>query len=276
MKSPFAPKFLRIGVIVAASIASLHAEDEFLWVEALQPSTPGIAVQTESFQARFIFGWSGIPAGFAEVDFVADKETYNVKAKGGTTGTARALWKLDTTHSANGLIKDMRPLKFRQEERYRSYTLLTEAEFFEDGTLRRRRGRTNTDENRKWKSFPIPGCRDLLSTMLFVRSQTLKSGDEISLICFPSDSPYLVRILSEGKTTLEIDGEKKPAILLDLRMLKVETKGPDKGKTVKHSKFSNGKIWLSDDDLRLPLRCEVSLFIGYIFGQLESYSPQIQ
>jgi len=35
-----------------------------------------------------------------------------------------------------------------------------------------------------------------------------------------------------------------------------------------HKKFQTGTIWVSDDDLRLPLRIEVKVFVGSVFAEL--------
>jgi hypothetical protein len=34
--------------------------------------------------------------------------------------------------------------------------------------------------------------------------------------------------------------------------------------------FKDGRGWLSDDAKRIPLRIEADIFIGYVFGELES------
>jgi hypothetical protein len=39
---------------------------------------------------------------------------------------------------------------------------------------------------------------------------------------------------------------------------------------VPHGKFRSGSVWISDDADRIPLRAEVDIFIGYVFGELES------
>ena len=38
----------------------------------------------------------------------------------------------------------------------------------------------------------------------------------------------------------------------------------------KHKKFESGTVWLSNDADRIPLRAEVNIFIGYIFGEITS------
>ena len=35
-----------------------------------------------------------------------------------------------------------------------------------------------------------------------------------------------------------------------------------------HKKFQRGTVWVSDDEVRLPLRVEVKVFIGHVFAEL--------
>jgi hypothetical protein len=40
---------------------------------------------------------------------------------------------------------------------------------------------------------------------------------------------------------------------------------------VGYEKFHNGTVWVSDDALRLPLRAEINVFIGFVYGELTKF-----
>jgi hypothetical protein len=42
-----------------------------------------------------------------------------------------------------------------------------------------------------------------------------------------------------------------------------------------HKKFRSGRVWISDDARRLPLRAEVDVFIGSVFAELAKVSPSL-
>ena len=42
-------------------------------------------------------------------------------------------------------------------------------------------------------------------------------------------------------------------------------------KVVPYSKFKSGEVWISDDDLRIPLKARVDIFVGYIYGEIISF-----
>ena len=75
-----------------------------------------------------------------------------------------------------------------------------------------------------------------------------------------------MEIESVGPCTIDLDDGPREAIQLDLKIQRVNTK---KGNTLEpHSKFRSGKIWLSNDADRIPLRAEVDIFIGYVFAEI--------
>ncbi len=104
--------------------------------------------------------------------------------------------------------------------------------------------------------------------MFFIRSQPLKDGDKVGLIAFPGDSPYLVEVDVEKRETITVAGQPRPAIRLGFKLQKIETKGG--AHLVEHQKFRNGTVWLSDDQDRIPLRAEVNIFVGFVYGELKS------
>lgn len=61
----------------------------------MKPEAPGSFPQVRSFRGEFRFGWSNIPAATARAQIVSGDKTVRVSVKGGTTGMARLLWRID-------------------------------------------------------------------------------------------------------------------------------------------------------------------------------------
>ena len=121
----------------------------------------------------------------------------------------------------------------------------------------------------KWKMLKVAPVRDLYAGMLFIRSQKLDPGDIVRLVIFPGGSPFLVEIESRGPESVLLADGPRDALRLNLKIQRVNTK---KGNTLEpHSKFRSGKIWLSNDSVRLPLRAEVDIFIGYVFAEIAQF-----
>lgn len=239
------------------------------WRESLTDPAPGPFPMVRPFDAEFRFGWSEIEAARASARFRIDGGRMAIEASGGTSGLARTLWQLDASHEAYGDLGGLRSDWFQQTERYVNRSIFTCAAFKPDGVWRFRQVSIDPPEKARWKRTPIEPIRDLFATMLFIRSQPLRDGDVVRCLTFPGDAPFLVTIKVLDRARLAVGGESRDAIKLDLDIQRVGTKGDRKDKLEPHRKFRSGRIWLSDDADRFPLRAEVDLFIGYVFAEVE-------
>jgi hypothetical protein len=70
-------------------------------------------------------------------------------------------------------------------------------------------------------------------------------------------------------------GREVKAIRFDLRIQTIETMGPNIGRLAPHKKFRSGRVWMSDDSRRLPLKAEVDVFIGSVFAELVKIAPSL-
>lgn len=257
-----------LAVVFAAGLQVFAAEEP--WREKLKPGAPGAFPPVRPFTAAFRFGWSDIEAARATARASYKGSEMIVEAEGGTTGLARLLWQLDATHRTHLWKEGLEAIWFHQFERYASRTIATEAVFRPKGAWKIRRIDPDPGKIAKWKKVKIHPMRDMVSAMLFIRSQPLDPGDKIGLIAFPGDNPFLVETKVLRREEIEIGGVRRPALLLELRLHRIVDKGEDAGKLEPHAKFRSGRVWISDDADRIPLRAEVNIFIGYVFAELES------
>ncbi len=238
------------------------------WRDKLSPDTAGSFQPIRPFEAEFRIGWSDIEAARAWVNIGYSGGDVRLAASGGTTGLARMLWQLDATLDATSSRRDFQTIYSVQNEAYASRSINTQIVSRPDGIWRLRENNPPGENPARWKKIKISPLRDLFSGMLFIRSQNLKPGETVSTIIFPGDSPFLVEVKSLGTETLSIAGSPREAIKLDLRLHRINLK---KGASLEtHGKFKSGKVWLSNDADRIPLRAEVDIFIGYVFAELEA------
>ena len=237
------------------------------WRAELSPSAAGTFPEVPAFTARFAFGWSGIQAASGQAALSYEGNEYRVAVTGQTEGWAAQLWRMSARSTVRALREQFTSIEIDQREQYANYRISITGKFQPDGVWRLRLREPSPDPG-NWKFLRVAPQRDMVSAMLFVRSQPLKDGDEIRLIAFPGDSPYLVRIKVETREKLRVMNGERSAIRLRLFLQKIETSGPNKGKLQDHSKFRSGTVWVSDDDKRFPLRAEVNLFIGYVYAEL--------
>lgn len=250
-----------------SALAALPAAD-FPWAGKLT-TAPGSFPAIKPFEGEFRFGWSNIEAAQARAVFRRDGSKLKVDVEGGSLGWARTLWSLDATHQTLLSADGLRPFSFRQFEKYANRTVTTEAEFRPDALWRLRQ--VSTDPKKaKWKRIRVEPIYDMVSGMLFIRSQPLADGDKVRLIVFPGDSAFLTEVNVLKREPLRIAGKSIPAIKLDFSLQKiVRNDGGGSYRLEPFSKLKRGTVWISDDADRVPLRAEVSVFVGFVYGELK-------
>jgi hypothetical protein len=220
---------------------------------------------------HFVFGWSNVlEAAKADATIERRGAEYRAMVTGKTEGLARTLWPLDAQHSALIQASPLRPERISQIERYRSRTLETLVRYDASG-IDRLRKTSNSKDRPKWKRVDFSPIYDVIGGVLYVRSQPLQVGDRIGVVSFPSDSPYLVIVTVEKRENVRCMGRDRPALRLSLDVRKLEVKKNKPTTAVDYAKFRSGTVWVSDDALRLPLRAEVQVFIGFVYGELTGF-----
>jgi hypothetical protein len=228
----------------------------------------------DPFRATYRFGWEGVGAGGATVEVARGSapDQLRVVARGGPNSLIRKLWNYQALYVGEAGDDGGVPSWFRIDEEVAKGDLLSEAVFGDESVLACHRF---VWEPKPWTFTRLPGVRDLFAAMLFVRSQPLRNGDRLRLTVFPDQNPYLVDLTVAGRDTLTILGKKTPAIRFTVRIRTIETRGPNAGRLAPHRKFRSGRVWMSDDARRLPLRAEVDVFIGSVFAELSTLNPPL-
>lgn len=234
------------------------------WQDELSPPEPGDFPALRSVELEYQCGWAGLTAGHVEAQFSRiSPDTCELDATAATSGLARALWRMDATHEAEGNLVTLEPLSMRQNEVYRAQTIRTELNFDDDG-VDRLRVSTNDKNPARWKRYDFPNLYDLQTALLYVRSQKLETGQVYRLVVYPATAPYLATVTVLGREKIKVKAGSYPAIKVDLRLEKVMndmTLAP-------HGKFKRATGWLSDDGDRLPLRLNAQLFVGTVWVEL--------
>jgi hypothetical protein len=257
-------RYMLIALAISCSAPTLHA-----WQENLTTDTPGPFPEVPPFRAEFRIGWSEIEAARAHAAITYEKSSTILTAGGGTTGWARSLYQIDAAFDSIAERQTLQTIRSSLVETDIRRTLTTLVEGSNGQLLTFSKSIPPGAKPPKWKVLKIAPSRDLYAGMLFIRSQKLDAGDLVRLVMFPGGSPFLVEIESRGPESVLLAEGPRDALRLDLKIQRVNTK---KGNTLEpHSKFRSGKIWLSNDRLRIPLRAEVNIFIGYVFAEIAGF-----
>jgi hypothetical protein len=257
------PLLLLLALLTCSWAAAQPPE----WVKELTPGTAGTHRHIPPGKLTFDIGWSHVmTAGQATLTVREAGAYWRADASAASSGLARSLWKYDCEMTSIMHRDDLRAhfLQYREADseetcRYRV-------------SFERQRILTET------QTQPVKGAAttattlcaygpmdDLLSVILYVRSQELKNGQKFTRVVQPWDTPYLTTFTVQGRETMTYAGQQRPCIKLDLKIRKIDRTTLALSS---YKKMKTATIWVSDDELRVPLEMQASVFVGFMFARL--------
>ena len=256
----------RLALIAFALLAAPNARAA-AWQSTLTAER-GTFPDLRPLRAKYAFGWSGITAATGEVHFTRPTpDRFQLEGTGRTVGLARALWRLDANHRAVADAQTLRPVEANQTENYRWKHLATHLTFSADAVKSTRSESKGTGPaNTKTRDFKFDNLFDLQSALLFLRSQPLRDRGVYRVVVYPATSAYLATVTVVGREKVSVRAGSYNAIKVDLQLQRI-------GKDLElqpHRKFRRATAWVSDDENRILLRIEAQIFIGTVFGELQS------
>jgi hypothetical protein len=239
------------------------------WEATLSKDPIGNFPELRPLRASYRFGWSGLTAATGEVHVTKPSANeFQLDGAGRTIGFVRALWKLDASYQAIANAETLRPIETQQIESYRSKKIVTHLTFTNNGVTRARTEEGKGAAEAKTRQFNFPNLFDLFSAMLYLRSQPLKDRSVYRVVAYPATNAYLATVTVVGREKISVHAGSYGAIKLDLRLKRI-----GKHRQLEpHRKFRRATIWVSDDAERLLLRIEAQVFVGTVFGELQSVS----
>ncbi len=113
--------------------------------------------------------------------------------------------------------------------------------------------------------YDVPDyVHDIVSAFYYVRTLDFsgyKVGDKLHLQNFYKDKVYDLDVVYRGKETVEVPSGKFDCIIVEPLV--------KEGGLFKHD--GNIVIWLSDDDLKVPIKVRTKIIIGYVEAVLTDY-----
>lgn len=240
------------------------------WVKELTPGTAGNHRKVPPCRLTFDVGWSHVmTAGQATLTVREAGNFWRADAGAASTGLARSLWKYDCEMTSIMHRGDLRAhyLQHRETDseetcRYRvsfeKHRVITETE------VQPVKGTATTST----AVCPYGPMDDILSVILYVRSQELKDGQKITRVVQPWDTPYLTTFEVLGRESISYGGEKRRCIKLGLKIRKIDRSTLALSA---YKKMKTATIWVSDDELRIPIEMNASVFVGFMFAKLTQF-----
>jgi hypothetical protein len=242
------------------------------WKNDLGPATPGPHPKLAPSVLDFRISWKGIlDSGKLRMEFAPKNAgkpgAFVVRSSATSLGAAAAFFPYQG-HSWSELDPaTLRPRFFHSVET-KQKELVTTTNRYRSGRVECRETSTprgKTSGRTEVRSFAFTPMFDIFSAILHIRSQKLNQGDEIRLVIYPFNNPYLLSAKVLGRE--QHLGRK--TIRLSVGMRKIDRKTLEL-KAYKKIK-SDATLWLSDDDDRIPVELRAAVFIGDVRATLAGF-----
>ncbi len=244
-----------------------------VWKKELSPSKPGHHPAITSSTLDFTLSWKGmVKAGQLRMEFapkgVKKPGVFVTKCSASSLGAAAKLFPYSLSCWSEIDRTTLSSRHFRGTEKDdKENNVITNR--YSAGTVSvhevtkvTRTGSVNTDTF----SFPYGPARDLISAILYVRSQKLDPGEEHTLLLMPFRNPYLLKVKVEAKET-HLD---RDTLRISFGLTKIDRTSYALAPYKKLKKPVT--LWLSDDADRIPIELRASAYIGDVRAVLTNFS----
>lgn len=239
-------------IIIMTALSTAAQIDEFRKVE----NKAFTAGEKLTYDVKYGFVTAGIAEmAIPKIKRISGRDAYNVVFRVNTVPAFDMFFKVRDRYETYIDVEGIFPWRFEQHIREGGFTKDFSA-FFDQ-----RRGKAKTSKG----SFDIPPyVNDIVSALYLFRTLDFsdkKEGDIIHLENFYNDKVYPLDVVYKGKETITVDAGEFDCFIVE--PLVVE------GGLFK----SEGSItiWMTDDELKIPVRVKTKVIIGAIDSELTAY-----
>ena len=216
------------------------------------------------FKIRYGF----INAGTAVMSILEETEvsgyaTLHIQTTARSASGFSWIYKVEDVVSSYVRIPDFFPIRFEKKLREGSYFADQFADFFpEDSLVVVENIRYDDDmkikrtEKKDIKAPPF--IHDVLSAFYVVRTIDLKVGEPVYIKTIEKYKVYDLKVIVHKKETIKVEAGKFRCIVIE-PLLKEGGIFKNKGKL---------KIWLTDDDLKIPVQMKTEVVVGSLTTEL--------
>jgi hypothetical protein len=214
----------------------------------------------EGEKLTFDLNYGFVTAGVAVMEIprikrISGREAYHVTFEVNSVPSFDMFYKVRDRYETYIDVEGLFPWRFEQHIREGGYTRDFSA-FFDQ-----RKGIAKTSEG----EYEIPlYVNDIVSAFYYARTfdySEMKENDLVHLKNFYKDKVYDLDVKYHGKETIEVPAGKFDCIIVEPLV--------KEGGLFKHE--GNIIVWLTDDELKLPVKVRTKIIIGYVEAKLSTY-----
>jgi hypothetical protein len=214
----------------------------------------------EGEKLTFDLNYGFVTAGIAVMEIprikkISGRNAYHVNFEVNSVPSFDMFYTVRDRYESYLDVEGLFPWRFEQHIREGGYTRDFSA-FFDQ-----RKGKAKTSEG----EYEIPlYVNDIISAFYYARTldySDMKVNDLINLQNFYKDKVYDLDVKYLGKETIEVPAGKFECVIVEPLV--------KEGGLFKHE--GNIIVWLTDDELKMPVKVRTKIIIGYVEAKLTSY-----
>lgn len=214
----------------------------------------------EGEKLTFDLNYGFVTAGIAVMEIpkikkISGRNAYHVTFEVNSVPSFDMFYKVRDRYETYIDVESLFPWRFEQHIREGGYTRDFSA-FFDQ-----RKGIAKTSEG----EYKIPlYVNDIMSAFYYARTidySDMKIEDRIHLQNFYKDKVYDLDVRYLGKETIEVPAGKFDCIIVEPLVRE--------GGLFKHE--GNIIVWLTDDELKMPVKVRTKIIVGYVEAKLTNY-----
>jgi len=211
---------------------------------------------------KFSVGWEFVNAGTASMHFSNQgDEGYRIDTDARTNSFFDMFKKVRDTITSEGVFVEGKPQStlFALDQNERKYHAKKRTDFLW------KENKVNYTQNGKTDSYKVPaGHLNVMDAFFLTRTLTVEEGKVLKIPVFDSRKKYEIEIRLLKKEMLRAPWGKLVECLV------IEPKLKSEGI---FTSVGTMKVWLTNDERRIPLKMTAKIKIGRIIARLTSYQP---
>lgn len=222
---------------------------------------------------KYSIGWSFLVAGTAELktNRIVEKDgvlAYEVRADAHSHSVIDAVFKVRDINASwldVSLTKSLGYWQSVREGRYKrdEWLILDYKNHLYNNHKQDKHGVVKTQK----LAFEGEEVLDMLSSLYFVRSQPLPENGVVYFDIVNRKKQYPLKVIVHGKKKVKVEAGEFNCILVEPQF---------SGEGIFTAKGKSLKVWLTDDEYKMPVKMAVEVFIGSVTAELKEYTRSAQ
>ena len=267
--------------VLAAVLLSLLSEPHEPWPPTaggpeIEPTAAVLPPERRPFgpgeELLYVFGWEGAPGAQCRLSLSEEHNDgvrqWVLSYEGHTNEAIRRIWSYSVSGRTCLDPKTLLPSRSQVTGGKKGKTRIVTTTFDRAAGVAEVTKEKPYKNKRSVKRIPIGMGLDLPAALLFLRALDLTADRTTAIEVISSDKLYVLDLRPLRREKVKVKAGTFDALVLGLRVRLAD--GSEQERAGVESKYRRIRLWISDDEARLPLKMESEILLGSVYAELVS------